>query len=146
MAANVTLNIGWGYWQMTPNVNFGGGYWDSLAAVQAGWDWSGETALVGLDSGLTNHSVSQFRLTYSEGGLTLAASIENNDNGDLPAIAGLIVFDSGSFVVTASGIWEEDDSTTLGDTGRQLVRRRRRHRQVERHVPPRRCGGHGRRL
>jgi hypothetical protein len=113
---DVSLNIGWGYWQMTPNVNFGGGYWDSLAAVQAGWDWSGETALVGLDSGLTNHSVSQFRLTYSEGGLTLAASIENNDNGDLPAIAGLIVFDSGSFVVTASGIWEEDDSTTLGDT------------------------------
>jgi hypothetical protein len=110
------MNIIWGYWQMTPNVQFGGGYWDSLAAVQAGWDWSGETALVGLTSGITNDSESQFRLTYNSGGLTLAASLEDNDNGDIPAIAGTIIFDSGSFVVTASAIWEEDDSTAFADT------------------------------
>lgn len=110
------MNIIWGYWQMTPNVQFGGGYWDSLAAVQAGWDWSGENALVGLTSGITNDSESQFRLTYNSGGLTLAASLEDNDNGDIPAIAGTIVFDSGSFVVTASAIWEEDDSTAFADT------------------------------
>jgi hypothetical protein len=114
---DVTLNIGWGYWQMTPNFQLGGGYWDSLAAVQAGWDWNGETALVGLDSGLTNQSVSQFRLTYSSGPLTVAASLEDNDEGDTPAVAGAIVYDSGSFLLTASAIWEaEDDSTGFVDT------------------------------
>ena len=114
---DVSLNIGWGYWQMTPDLQFAGGYWDSLAAVQAGWDWNGEPALIGLDSGLTNQSVSQFRLTYSSGGLTLAGSVEDNDEGDLPALAAAVVFDSGSFLVTASGIFEEeDDDGTFDDT------------------------------
>jgi hypothetical protein len=113
---DVTLNIGWGYWQMTPNLQFAGGYWDSLAAVQAGWDWNGDAALVGLDSGITNQSVSQFRLTYSDGGLTLAGSVEDNDEGDIPAIAGTIIFDSGSFLVTASAIWEEEDEDSFVDT------------------------------
>jgi len=114
---DVSLNIGWGYWQMTPDLQFAGGYWDSLAAVQAGWDWNGEPSLVGLDSGLTNQSVSQFRLTYSSGGLTIAGSVEDNDEGDLPALAAAVVFDSGSFLVTASGIFEEeDDDGTFVDT------------------------------
>ena len=113
---DVELNIGWGYWQMTPDFQLGGGYWDSLAAVQAGWDWNGETALVGLDSGLGNHSVSQFRLTYSSGPLTIAASLEDNDEGDLPAVAGAIVYDSGSFLLTASAIWEEEDDAGFVDT------------------------------
>ena len=113
---DVTLNIGWGYWQMTPEFQFGGGYWDSLAAVQAGWDWNGEPALVGLDSGLTNQSVSQFRLTYSSGPLTIAASLEDNDEGDLPAVAGAVVFDSGSFLLTAAAIWEEEDDAGFIDT------------------------------
>jgi hypothetical protein len=114
---DVSLNIGWGYWQMTPDLQFAGGYWDSLAAVQAGWDWNGEPALIGLDSGLTNDSVSQFRLTYSSGGLTLAGSVEDNKAGDLPALAAAVVFDSGSFLVTASGIFEEeDDDGSFNDT------------------------------
>jgi hypothetical protein len=114
---DVSLNIGWGYWQMTPDLQFAGGYWDSLAAIQAGWDWNGEPALIGLDSGLTNDSVSQFRLTYSSGGLTLAGSVEDNKAGDLPALAAAVVFDSGSFLVTASGIFEEeDDDGSFNDT------------------------------
>ena len=112
----VELNIGWGYWQMTPDFQFAGGYWDSLAAVQAGWDWNGEPSLIGLDSGLTNQSVSQFRLTYSSGPLTIAASLEDNDEGDLPAVAGAIVYDSGSFLLTASAIWEEEDDSSFLDT------------------------------
>jgi hypothetical protein len=107
-----SMNIAWGYWQMTPNFQLGGGYWDSLAAVQTGWDWNGEPSLVGLDSGPTNQSVSQFRLTYSSGGLTLAASLEDNPWGDIPAVAGAIIFDAGSFLVTAAGIWEDDDTNT----------------------------------
>jgi len=126
---DVTLNIGWGYWQMTPNWQLGGGYWDSLAAVQAGWDWNGEPALIGLAAGPTNQSISQFRLTYSDGGLTIALSVEDNDNqgGEFnedvdadhdffledavfPAVAGYIAFDAGSFLVTASAIWEADDT------------------------------------
>jgi hypothetical protein len=113
---DVTLNVGWGYWQMTPTLQFGGGYWDSLATVQAGWDFNGDAALVDLDSGITNQSVSQFRLTYSEGGLTLAGSVEDNDEGDLPAIAGTIIFDTGSFLVTAAAIWEDEDEDSLIDT------------------------------
>jgi hypothetical protein len=113
---DVELNIGWGYWQMTPEFQFGGGYWDSLAAVQAGWDWNGESALVGLDSGLANQSVSQFWLTYSSGPLTIAASLEDNDEGDLPAVAGAVVFDSGSFLLTAAAIWEEEDDAGFVDT------------------------------
>jgi hypothetical protein len=65
---------------------------------------------------LTNQSVSQFRLTYSSGPLTIAASLEDNDEGDLPAVAGAVVFDSGSFLLTASAIWEEEDDAGLADT------------------------------
>jgi hypothetical protein len=122
-----SLNIGWGYWQMTPNFQLGGGYWDSLAAIQAGWDWNGEPALIGLNAGPTNKSVSQIRLTYSSGPLTAAVSVEDNNNRDLeavvvgldafvawddavfPAVAGYLAYDSGSFLITASAVWEDDE-------------------------------------
>jgi hypothetical protein len=88
-----------------------------LAALQAGWDWNGEPSLIGLVAGPTNHSVSQFRLTYSSGGFTAAVSLEDNDLNDneakeavFPSIAGHLAFDSGSFLVTASGIFQPDDA------------------------------------
>jgi hypothetical protein len=120
-----SLNIAWGYWQMTPNFQLGGGYWDSTAAIQAGWDWNGEPALVGLNAGPTNKSVSQVRLTYSNGPLTAAISVEDNNNREsddedsnfftlsdavAPAVAGFITYDAGSFLVTAAAVWESDDS------------------------------------
>jgi hypothetical protein len=125
--SDFSLNIGWGYWQMTPNLQLGGGYWDSLAAIQAGWDWNGEPALVGLLAGPTNKSVSQIRLTYSSGPLTAAISVEDNDNREatncagffctstqsdavFPAVAGFLAYDSGSFLITASAVWEQDDT------------------------------------
>jgi hypothetical protein len=124
---DVDLNIGWGYWQFAPNWQFGGGFWDSLAAIQAGWDWNGEPSLVGLRAGPTNHSVSQFRLTYSSGGLTAAVSLEDNDLNDVdedghgeavfPSVAGYVAFDAGSFLVTASAIWQPDeDEFNFNDT------------------------------
>jgi hypothetical protein len=122
---DIQMNIIWGYWQMTPNFQLGAGFWDSLAAIQAGWDWNGEPALVGLNAGPTNKSVSQFRITYSNGGLTLAASLEDNNNREsdlfdvdavFPAVAGYVAFDSGSFLVTASAVWESDDTDTFADT------------------------------
>jgi hypothetical protein len=124
-SVDVSLNIGWGYWQMTPNLQLGGGYWDSLAAIQAGWDWNGEPSLVGLNAGPTNKSVSQVRLTYSSGPLTAAISAEDNNNRDAgdegtgtwtldeavaPAIAGFITYDGGSFLITAAAVWEQDDT------------------------------------
>jgi hypothetical protein len=114
---DVELNIGWGYWQFSPTMQFAGGYWDSLAAIQAGWDWNGEPALIGLRAGPTNHSVSQFRVTYSSGGLTAAVSLEDNDLDNekeavWPSVAGYFAFDSGSFLVTASGIWQADEDET----------------------------------
>jgi hypothetical protein len=136
-SVDVSLNIAWGYWQMTPNFQLGGGYWDSAAAIQAGWDWNGEPALVGLNAGPTNKSVSQVRLTYSNGPLTAAISVEDNNNRGLdecdwdcdifafdeavfPAVAGFITFDSGSFLVTAAAVYEQDETETehpdLGDT------------------------------
>jgi hypothetical protein len=142
-SSDVTLSIGWGYWQMTPNFQLGGGYWDSAAAIQAGWDWNGETALTGLNlangAGPTNTSVSQVRLTYSNGPLTAAVSVEDNnrrgnwadfdeggedldsvlnDDAVFPAVAGFITFDSGSFLVTASAVWEADDTDEVS-TGDQ---------------------------
>jgi hypothetical protein len=124
-SSDVVLNIGWGYWQMTPSLQLGAGYWDSLAAIQAGWDWNGEPSLVGLRSGPTNHSISQFRLTYSSGGFTAAVSLEDNDLNDeeehseavFPSIAGHLAFDSGSFLITASGIYQADeDEVGFNDT------------------------------
>jgi hypothetical protein len=126
----VVLNIGWGYWQMTPSLQLGAGYWDSLAAIQAGWDWNGEPSLVGLRSGPTNHSVSQFRLTYSSGGFTAAVSLEDNDLNEFwenapgdaekdavfPSIAAHLAFDAGSFLVTASGIYQPDDDESIDGT------------------------------
>jgi hypothetical protein len=120
---DVSLNIGWGYWQMTPNFQLGAGYWDSLAAIQAGWDWNGEPSLVGLRAGPTNHSVSQVRLTYSSGGLTAAISLEDNDLNEnwendiddfekdavFPTVAASLTFDAGSFLVSAAGAWQKDE-------------------------------------
>jgi hypothetical protein len=128
-----SLNIGWGYWQMTPSLQLGGGFWDSLAAIQAGWDWNGEPALVGLNAGPTNDSVSQIRLTYSSGPFTAAVSIEDNNNRDadtiavlqddavFPAVAGFLTYDSGSFLITASAIWEQDDTDELAANGTAVV-------------------------
>jgi hypothetical protein len=127
----VNVNIAWGYWQMTPNWQLGAGYAGSTATIQAGWDYSGIPDLVGLDAGPTNIDTSQFRLTYNNGGLTLAVALEDNnqrstEEGDdhlgsddwffdeavFPAVAGFITFDTGSFLVTAAAIWEADDTDT----------------------------------
>jgi hypothetical protein len=105
------MNIIWGYWQMTPNLQLGAGYTDSLAAIQASVDWNGNAVLNGFNAGPTNQSVSSFRLTYSNGGLTLAAALEDNDVGDMPAFAGYVGFDTGSFLINASALWQDDDST-----------------------------------
>ena len=99
------MNIIWGYWQMTPNLQLGAGYTDSLAAIQASVDWNGNAVLNGFNAGPTNQSVSSFRLTYNNGGLTLAAALEDNDVGDIPAVAGYIGFDTGSFLINASALW-----------------------------------------
>ncbi len=107
------MNIIWGYWQMTPNLQLGAGYTDSLAAIQASVDWNGNAVLNGFNAGPTNQSVSSFRLTYTNGGLTLAAALEDNDVGDIPAVAGYIGFDTGSFLISANAIWEEDDTTVV---------------------------------
>jgi hypothetical protein len=142
----VSVNLAYGWWQITPNWQLLGGYTDSMAAVQAGWDWNGENALVYLDAGPTSINNAQFRLTYSNGPLTVAFGIEQNiehqltfnDNSDIhnctgdsldadclffgdavpPAVAGFITYDAGSFLVTASAIWEHDDTnkTTQGST------------------------------
>ena len=109
------MNIIWGYWQMTPNLQLGAGYTDSLSAIQASVDWNGNAVLNGFNAGPTNQSVSQFRLTYSNGGLTLAASIEDNDVGDIPAFAAYVGFDTGSFLINASALWQDDDSSTYTD-------------------------------
>ena len=108
--AEADMNIIWGYWQMTPNLQLGAGYTDSLSAIQASVDWNGNAVLNGFNAGPTNQSVSSFRLTYTNGGLTLAAALEDNDNGDIPAVAGYIGFDTGSFLINASALWAEDDT------------------------------------
>jgi hypothetical protein len=105
------MNIIWGYWQMTPNLQLGAGFTDSLAAIQASVDWNGNAVLNGFNAGPTNQSVSSFRLTYTNGGLTLAAALEDNDVGDVPAVAGYVGFDTGSFLINASALWQDDDST-----------------------------------
>ena len=110
------MNIIWGYWQMTPNLQLGAGFTDSLAAIQASVDWNGNAVLNGFNAGPTNQSVSSFRLTYTNGGLTLAAALEDNDVGDIPAVAGYIAFDTGSFLINASALWQDDDSTGFNDT------------------------------
>ena len=115
------MNIIWGYWQMTPNLQLGGGYTDSLAAIQAGVDWNGNAVLNGFNAGPTNDGVSQFRLTYSEGGLSMAVSLEGNSKGDIPAVAGNVNFDTGSFLITASAIWEEDDTTGVDTNDNWMV-------------------------
>jgi hypothetical protein len=109
------MNIIWGYWQMTPNLQLGAGFTDSLAAIQASVDWNGNAVLNGFNAGPTNQSVSSFRLTYTNGGLTLAAALEDNEVGDIPAVAGYIGFDTGSFLINASALWQDDDSSTFTD-------------------------------
>jgi len=110
------MQIAWGYWKMTPDLELGGGYYDSLSTVRAGLDWNGNGALYAY-TGLTNVKVSQFRLSYTgDNGLSLAAGLERNTVGDLPAIAGSVMYKQESFFVTASAIWEEEVDETFTST------------------------------
>jgi hypothetical protein len=116
--SDALMQIAWGYWKMTPDLELGGGYYDSLASIRAGLDWNGNGAVYSY-TGLTNVKVSQFRLSYTgDNGLSLAASLERNTVGDLPAIAGSVMYKQESFFVTASAIWEEevDETSTYVDT------------------------------
>ena len=92
------------------------GYYDSISTIRAGLDWNGNGSLYGY-TGLTNAKVPQFRLTYNAGnGLSLAAGLEDNNLGDLPAVAGSVLYKQDSFFLTASAIWEvEDDDTGAYD-------------------------------
>jgi len=68
----------WGYWSMTPELTFGGGYAGSLGNIGFGYDGActcmyTDNADVAFDPG----DVSQMRLTYASGPLSMAVAVED---------------------------------------------------------------------
>jgi hypothetical protein len=129
----IEMDVIWGYWQMTPNFQFGAGYTGEVAGLVTGWDGAGNPDVIGgLKAGTTYTDITQVRLTYSSGGLTLIAGLHDNDqrafcDGDcvddhdyeavFPTVEGKIQFDTGSFLVEAAGVWQQDDATTSSGNG-----------------------------
>jgi len=124
---NAVVNQAYGWWKFSPNWQLIAGLWDSTAAVQAGvdWDFTSPVNTVWGDEGSTE----QMRLVFNNGGpLTIAIAVEDSegstysggaDVGDIPAFAGYIAYDSGHVFLQLTGLWENDDTTSVhvSDTG-----------------------------
>jgi len=75
----VTMEKGWGWWAMTPEVTLGGGYAGSLGNVGEGYDGGCTHCYItdGADLGFNPGDSSQLRLSYASGPLAFAIAIED---------------------------------------------------------------------
>lgn len=103
--AGVTMNIAWGWWQMTPEWTLGGGYTGSLSDPGHGQDGNisvGQTIYFGFSD------QEQMRLTYASGPLTWAIAIEDNDASASDAklaVASRIDYAGDAFSASLSGYY-----------------------------------------
>jgi hypothetical protein len=118
-AQELTSDIAWGWWAMTPELTFGGGYDDTLGNIGYGYDgactcYYTDTADLAFNPGDTT----QMRLTYASGPFSMAVALEDgsfNDgdtNDDKLGVAGEIKYSGDTFSGEIAGTWrgvEEDD-------------------------------------
>lgn len=121
-AADVYMDVAYGYWAMTPELTFGGGYAGSLGNIGYGYDgacscYYTDNADLGFDPG----DVTQMRLSYGSGPFSMAIALEdagirsdgfgaNDDiNGDQLGVAGEIKYSGDMFSGEISGVWRGVD-------------------------------------
>ena len=114
------MNKAYGWWKFAPNWELMAGYNDNTAALQVGWDWvaaSGPTKSFG-PSNINNE---QLRLTYSDGPLSFAVSLEDPDGffdgkdadlpdrSDLPNLQAYLMYSTDAFTGQVVGLVQDDD-------------------------------------
>ena len=84
----------WGYWKMTPELTLGGGYGGSLSGNGYGWD--GACTCIYTDNnvgdGYNIGDVTQMRLTYASGPLSVAVALEDGSGANSYGVAGEIKY------------------------------------------------------
>jgi len=135
--ADIYFKKAWGYWAMTPELAFGGGYAGSLGNIGYGYDGActcmyTDNADVAFDPG----DVSQLRLTYASGPLSMAVAVEDggynngfgsDEDGDLKfgddyyddslGAAGEIKYSGDMFSAEISGVYRaQKEENYLVDT------------------------------
>jgi hypothetical protein len=129
-AADVYMDVAWGYWAMTPELTFGGGYAESLGKINYGYAQgctcylTANATLLQLDPG----DVSQLRMSYGSGPFTMAIAVEdagirapgnsgtdNINRGELGA-AGSIGYSGDLFSGEIAGVWRAIDGDQFETT------------------------------
>jgi hypothetical protein len=113
---SAVMNKAYGWWKFAPNWELMAGYNDNTAALQVGWDWLAATGPT-KSFGPSNVNNEQMRLTYTDGPLSLAISVEDADNdtfggSDLPNLQAYAMYSSDAFTAQVVGLIQDDD---IGD-------------------------------
>ena len=108
-----TMNIAWGYWQITPEWQLAGGYAASLTDTGTGMDG---LVTYGDTIGLQTGDNEQFQLTYASGPIVWAIALEDNDLSDSGvAVASRLLYVGDGWVAGVVGAYwaVEEDETGL---------------------------------
>ena len=112
-----TMDIAWGWWQMTPEWTLGGGYTGSLSDPghgMDGWLTYGTTFFYGQGD------QQQFRLTYNSGPLTWAVALEDGNDDDVDEhgafqVASRLDYAGDAFAASLSGWYGPADISGYDD-------------------------------
>lgn len=118
-AEDVGINYAYGWWKLAPNWELMAGNYDSTSALQVGWDWNGASGPTS-SFGMSNPYSEQMRLTYSDGTLSAAISVEDPDDiiaeggttidkSDLPSLQGYVMYAKEPFTGQVVAYYQSDD-------------------------------------
>ncbi|MBK1868201.1 hypothetical protein [Taklimakanibacter albus] len=118
-AEDVGINYAYGWWKFAPNWEFMAGNNDSTSALQVGWDWNGASGPTS-SFGMSNPYSEQMRLTYSDGTVSAAISLEDPDDitdaegetidkSDMPSLQAYLMYTNKPFTGQIVGYYQSDD-------------------------------------
>lgn len=118
-AEDVGINYAYGWWKFAPNWELMAGNNDSTSALQVGWDWNGASGPTS-SFGMSNPYSEQMRLTYSDGTVSAAVSLEDPDDitdaegetvdkSDMPSLQAYLMYAKEPFTGQVVGFYQSDD-------------------------------------
>lgn len=118
-AEDVGINYAYGWWKFAPNWELMAGNNDSTSALQVGWDWNGASGPTS-SFGMSNPYSEQMRLTYSDGTVSAAISLEDPDDitdaegntvdkSDMPSLQTYLMYTNKPFTGQVVGYYQSDD-------------------------------------